>query len=220
MPDPAHDAAHDPAFRDTLIAAQDAERARIARELHDELGQLLTSLRLSLAELSATLTVPQQQDLACDLDALSAQALQAVRGMTHALQPPLLQQAGLVAALEALCQRHDASGAVRCTLQAPAELPRLPDALELAVYRIAQEALTNALRHARATQIQISLLIRASTLQLTVRDDGTGYDVGSPAGFGRRGMHARAGQHAGQLHESSDDEGTCVRATFPLGGAG
>ncbi|TAA28652.1 sensor histidine kinase [Pseudoxanthomonas winnipegensis] len=211
-----HDPAQDPAFRDALIAVQDAERARIAGELHDELGQLLTSLRLSLAELSASLALPEQQDLACDLEALSAQALHVVRGMSHALHPPLLQRAGLAAALEAMCERQDARGAVRCTLQVPAGLPRLPDALELAVYRIAQEALGNALRHARATQIEVSLLVRARTLQLTVRDDGAGYDVDAPAGFGRRGMQARAAQHAGQLHERSDAQGTCVRASFPL----
>lgn len=212
MPDPTQD----PAFRDALIAVQEAERARIAGELHDELGQLLTSLRLSLAELSASLAVPAQQDLACDLEALSAQALHLVRGMSHALHPPLLQRAGLAAALEAMCQRQDGRGAVRCTLQAPAELPRMPDALELAVYRIAQEALSNALRHARATQIEVSLLVRARTLQLTVRDDGVGYDVAAPAGFGRRGMQARAAQHTGQLHEHSGAQGTCVRASFPL----
>lgn len=210
------DAAPDPSLRDALLAAQDAERGRIARELHDELGQLLTSLRLSLSELAATLDTPQQQDLATDLDALSAQALQTVRDLTHELLPPQLAQTGLAAALDALCQRHDARSHVQCTLAAPDDLPRLPDALELAAYRIAQEALTNALRHARARHIRIALHARADTLQLTIEDDGAGYDTAADAGFGRRAMRERATQLHGTLEETSSERGTCVHARFPL----
>jgi signal transduction histidine kinase len=199
-----------------LLAAQEAERARIARDLHDEVGQLLTALRLSASALAETLQDPKQQDLACDVLALADHALARIRGVAHGLRPPQLDSLGLVAALQALCEGFSQRGQVQLQLTLAAEVPRASADVELAAYRIAQEALTNALRHGRPTRLALRLSVEQGALQLQVDDDGRGHDTAATPGFGRLAMRERANAVHGALYETSSSTGTRIVAMLPL----
>lgn len=199
-----------------LLAAQEAERARIARDLHDELGQLLTALHLSAGALAQAVQDPAQQDLACDVLALTEEALDQVRRLAHRLHPPQLEGLGLAAALQALCQTLSRHGATCVHFSLAAVVPRAAAEVELAAYRIAQEAISNALRHGQPTQVRLHLSVQEGLLQLQVEDDGHGYDIDAAPGFGRQAMRARAAALGGTVQESSARTGTCLIVRLPL----
>ncbi|AER55260.1 sensor histidine kinase [Pseudoxanthomonas spadix] len=198
------------------LAVQEAERARIARDLHDELGQLLTALRLSASALAQTLQDPAQQDLACDVLALAQDALERIRRLARGLHPPQLDSFGLVAALQALCEDLSRRGPARLQLTLATPVPRAAAEVELAAYRIAQEAISNALRHGQATHVRLHLSVEASLLQLQIDDDGRGHDIDAAPGFGRLAMRERATALGGTLQETAAATGTCLIARLPL----
>jgi signal transduction histidine kinase len=200
-----------------LLAAQEDERRRIARDLHDEVGQLLTALRLSASALADTLEDPRQQDLACDVLALTDDALARIRSVARGLRPPQLDSLGLAAALQDLCDARSAHGHAQLQLELAPALPRASTEIELAAYRIAQEAVTNALRHGAATHLKIALSMDADALRLQVDDTGRGHETSAPPGFGRLAMRERASALQGSLQETSTSAGTRVIAWLPLG---
>ncbi len=197
------------------LAAQEAERHRIAQELHDEVGQRLTVVLLGLKQ--AEQRAPA--DLAADLALLretAREGLDDVRRVARELRPGVLEDLGLASALAALTTdfaRH--SGAAVRRVLTPG-LPALSADIELVLYRVAQEALTNAARHAHATSVELSLTRVGDRLALVVADDGRGFDA-RREGAGMRGMRERARLVAGELSVTSGSGGTTVRLEVPVG---
>ncbi|MGN9914710.1 histidine kinase [Phytohabitans sp. LJ34] len=201
--------------REDLVAAREEERRRIRRDLHDSLGPALSGQALTIeAARSLLATDPAAADgLLRDLTAHSRQTLDEVRRLARQLRPPVLDELGLAAALGDLRERYRPQG-----LDVTAEVPPLPDlpaAVEVAVYRIVQEALTNVVRHAGAGTCVVSLAVDGAALTVSVVDDGRG--IGStPAGVGLASMRERAEELGGTLTVDSSSRGTTVTARLPL----
>src|SRR5262245_21107898 len=171
-----------------LLRAQEAERRRIARELHDSVGQVLTAARI-------------EQDLGRHADAgvLVQQALQQIRDVSALLRPPVLDDLGLEAALMALAEDFEKRSGVRVTLAlTPATLAIAPD-LEVAIYRVVQEALTNVARHAGASRVSVSIGAVDGGLELTIADDGRGASAEPTPHLGLLGMRERIAELGGRL---------------------
>ena len=172
------------------LSAIEGERRRIGRELHDEIGQRLTGTLLELQRLADDLPEPFNAEISCIQEQQRA-TLDEVGALAWQLRPALLDDLGLLSALDALAESLD-EPALRIETSLPARLATLPPELELVVYRIAQEALTNAVRHSGASQINLELEVRADRLTLRVTDDGTGWSGPTSEGPGIRGMRERA----------------------------
>jgi two-component system sensor histidine kinase UhpB len=199
------------------LAAQESERQRIAQELHDQVGQDLTVVLLGLKRLAAR--VPA--DVVDELELLreSARAsLDDVRRVARELRPGVLDDLGLASALAALCSDFTAHGGIPVRRRLSPGLPDLGPERELVIYRVAQEALTNAARHAGATEVGLSLVRVAGTAVLEVSDDGRGAP-GIVPGAGVTGMRERARLVGASLDvESAAGHGTTVRLSVPLPG--
>lgn len=196
------------------LAAQEAERHRIAQDLHDEVGQRLTVVLLGLKQAEHRAPADLAEDLAL-LRETTRKSLEDVRRVARQLRPGVLADLGLASALAALTTdfaRHS-SASVRRVI-GPA-LPPLPADVELVVYRVAQEALTNAARHSRAGSVELSLTRVGDRVALEVADDGRGFDVHAD-GAGLRGMRERARLVAGDLRLVSGPAGTTVRLEVPV----
>ena len=178
------------------LAAQEAERKRVAQELHDEVGQALTAVLLHLKDLYERVPMELRDDVAHAQEAARG-SLEDVRRVARHLRPEALDDLGLTSALTALCNRAS-EGGVRVERRIERSVPPLDAEQELVLYRVAQESLTNALRHADATRIELTLARRGDGVLLSVRDDGKGLD-GARAGNGIRGMRERAVLVGGRL---------------------
>ncbi|WCB92708.1 hypothetical protein DSM104299_01406 [Baekduia alba] len=197
------------------IAAQEAERARIGRELHDEVGQALTGVALELQGVEALAGAARDERLDAAREALRS-ASDGVREITHGLRPEPLEDFGLRGALVALASTLADRARLRVRRELPPGLPALPAETELVVYRVAQEALTNVARHAQAREVVLSVAVAGDTMVLVVADDGAGLG-GAPPGTGVQGMRERALLAGGTL--TIDDDaggGTRVRLAVPL----
>jgi two-component system sensor histidine kinase UhpB len=199
----------------TALAAQEAERLRIAQELHDEIGQTLTAVTIQADQAADGDPELTSQALRCVADAVR-DSLDEVRRIARELRPEALDDLGLVNALIALCRRVDAQGGLLVRRDLQGKLPPLSREVELVVYRIAQEALTNALRHSNARSASVALKADAETLTLRVADDGEGMPDELPGGTaGIAGMRERALLVGGRLSiRSRPDQGTEVRFTI------
>jgi two-component system sensor histidine kinase UhpB len=202
-------------LRARLVSIQDEERKEIARELHDEIGPYLFAARAQAG--AARRVTDGAGGAAVDAVIESLDALQATnRRLLDQLRPAALEELGLVAALEALGRLLQRSRPeLRVSVESDA-LPALPPELEAALYRIAQEALTNAARHAAATQARVTLKAGEGALTLTIADDGRGLDPTRPAGRGLIGMRERAAAYGGALTLQAGGPGLVVRAEFAL----
>jgi two-component system sensor histidine kinase UhpB len=194
----------------------EGERSRIARELHDEVGQTLTGAMLQVEGLAARIP----DDLRDEFDELRETArggTEDVRRIARQLRPEALEDLGLQSALAALVTSFGEQAQVRVERRLEPSLP-LPEDEELVVYRVAQEALTNVARHAQATRVELRLQQNHALTVLTVRDDGLGLFPGAlPAGHGIRGMRERAMLIGAQLHiDSKPGRGTAVTLSIPL----
>lgn len=189
------------------IAAQEAERARVARDLHDDIGQALTSvlLWLRLVEDGDGITPPPAQSMPGleELRELVTDALQRTRRLAFDLRPTVLDDVGLAPALVRLADdlsRRGAALAIDTVVDDSAERLALPTEVATVVYRVVQEALTNVVRHARATSATVTVTVHAGVLRAVVEDDGIGFDPASPtACLGLRGMIERAQLVGGSL---------------------
>jgi PAS domain S-box-containing protein len=161
---------------DRIVTTQEEERLRISRELHDEAGQALTSLKISLDLIRATLPAEQAalRDRLADLAALTGETMETLRTLAHDLRPPGLDTFGLNVALEGLCNDFAARTSLPVSYSG-LELPDLPTAMTLTLYRLAQEALTNIAKHAGAQQVWVDLSMTDNVLQLSIADDGRGF---------------------------------------------
>jgi signal transduction histidine kinase len=203
--------------REWLVTAREEERRRLRRDLHDGLGPALASMTLQ-AEAARELLDREPDQAARLLDDLTTQ-LQAstadIRRLVYDLRPPALDDLGLVGALRAHLARVESTN-LQVTLAAPNELPALPAAVEVAAYRIAQEAVANVARHAHARCCTVRLALKDAALAVEVTDDGIGIPPAPPAGVGLRSMRERAAELGGGCVVSGGPEGgTCVCASLP-----
>jgi signal transduction histidine kinase len=206
-----------------LITAQEEERRSIARELHDEVGQVLTAIKVELAVAQrAVVASGGSKDLLDDARAIAEGAITTVRDLSHLLHPALLDDLGLGAAVEwylrGFGKRHD----VRVELLQDRMDERLTPEIEAAAYRIIQEALTNVAKHARATVCRVYLQRLQQTLLITIEDDGTGFDEAkadrrrTERGLGLVNIRERVGQLRGTIRlETAPGKGTRLTAELP-----
>jgi len=203
-----------------VVSAQEDERRHIARELHDDTAQSLASLLVGLRSLEDANSVVEARAAAHDLRAVTAKALEDVQRIARGLRPSVLDDLGLSEALARMAADATRSNGIAVKVNAICTRPRLPDAVETALYRIAQEALSNAQKHGAARSLSILLTETPSRVQLIIEDDGRGFDVQQrpPAGhFGLVGMQERAALLGGTVSlESRMGYGTTVHVSIPL----
>ncbi len=203
-----------------LESVREEEKARIAREVHDELGQMLTVLKLetSMCELAYAQLDPGLNERLNSMKRLIAQLFQLVRDVATALRPPILD-AGIASAIEWQARRFESRTQIPCLVQVPDNLPPLSDAKAIGLFRILQEALTNVMRHAQAHTVELTLELAGDELCLTVADDGVGFvaATGRPTSFGLVGMRERVLIMGGRLVlESEPGEGTSLVVRVPV----
>jgi PAS domain S-box-containing protein len=202
-----------------LVTAQEDQRSRISRDLHDQLGQQLTALRLALERHRDQCAgaggedLDRAQRLTRDID-------DAVDFLAWELRPTVLDDLGLAAALPRYVEEWSAHHGVGARFEATGSIPgRLPPEVETAFYRVAQEALNNVTKHARASQVDVVLEGRDGEVKLIVEDNGTGFDVDAPGvndrGIGLAGMRERAALIGGTLQVESTSKGTAVFLRVP-----
>jgi two-component system sensor histidine kinase UhpB len=203
----------------SALAAQEGERLRVARELHDEIGQTLTAVTIQAERAAEGDPELASAALRRVADAVR-ECLDEVRRIARELRPEALDDLGLVNALIALCRRVGDQHGPRLERDLQTTLPALSPDVELVIYRIAQESLTNAVRHSGARSVTVSLRADAETLTLRVADDGRGMPAQLPGDTaGIAGMRERALLVGGRLAiESWPDQGTEVRLTIPVDG--
>ena len=196
-----------------IVAAQELERQRLARELHDETGQALTSILLGLKQLEGK----EAPEAVAELRELVVATLQDVRRLAVELRPKVLDDFGLVPALERLTQGFAEQTGIAVDLEAGTLTERLPLEVETAIYRIVQEALTNVVKHARAQRVSVLVTRADGRIRAVIEDDGTGFDPAERGdGIGLVGMRERIELLDGTLAvESSATSGTTIAAEVP-----
>ena len=202
-----------------VVAAQEVERKRLARELHDETGQALTSILLGLKPLEQAVESDEARAALASLRDLVVSTLQNVRRLAVELRPAALDDFGLVPAVERLAETFRAQSAIQVDLESTLGDARLPSEVETVVYRIVQEALSNVVKHAAASRVSILLTRRGDTIAAVVEDDGHGFDpeAAGDDGLGLVGMRERVGLVGGRVHiESATDAGTTLVVEVPL----
>ncbi|NNB05827.1 PAS domain S-box protein [Pseudomonas fragi] len=203
-----------------LESVREEEKARIAREVHDELGQILTVLKLetSMCELAYARLDPGLHERLNSMKKLIAQLFQLVRDVATSLRPPILD-AGISSAIEWQARRFEARTHIPCLVQVPEHLPPLGASKEVGLFRILQEALTNVMRHAQAHTVELTLSVQGRELCLSISDDGQGFVPagGRPTSFGLVGMRERVLMLGGTLAlHSVPGEGTTLTVRVPL----
>jgi len=205
--------------RERLVIAREEERRRLRRDLLDGLGPQLASQTLTLSAASTLLRAdPTAEELLAEALTHAQTAVTDIRRLVYGLRPPALDDLGLVGALTDQAAQYSASG-LRVTVTAPDPFPPLPAAVEVACYRIAQEALTNVARHAQARSAMLTLTVDAPNpaLTLEVLDDGCGLPAQLHAGVGLASMRERAAELGGTcVVEAASNVGVRVYARLPL----
>ena len=205
-----------------LLTLQDTERRRIARELHDSLGQYLVGLKLNVDMLRET---PGREELWSEAEVLMQQCISEVRTLSYLLHPPTMDAAGFASAARWYVEGFGQRSGLQVTLDAPGDLGRLPDAVELALFRVLQETLTNVHRHSGAMAAEIMIQRDAQQVVLEVKDNGRGIPpellnrflaTGEGMGVGLAGIGERVREPGGKLRLESDSSGTLVRVTIPV----
>jgi signal transduction histidine kinase len=202
-----------------VVEAQELERARLARELHDETGQALTSILLGLKPLEQTAQTDETLAAVASVRELVVSTLQDVRRLAVELRPSALDDFGLVSAVERLAQTFREQSGMQVDLETRLGEERLPGEVETALYRIVQEALTNIVKHAEASRVSILLTRKDGSALAVVEDDGLGFDPGATRdeGLGLVGMRERVALVGGRLRiESATGAGATLVAEVPL----
>ena len=203
-----------------LLRTQDEERRRVARELHDSTAQGLAALAMNLSLLSqpgVALDGERRAVLLADSVELAAGAVRDLRSQAYLLHPPLLDERGLNAALRWFVQGFSERSGIAVTIEIDADFPRLHEQLEMSIFRVIQESLSNVLRHARSATASIRVALLDGWVTLEIRDAGCGLasDVGEGTGLGIAGMRERLLQLGGTLTIAPNDPGTVVIARLP-----
>lgn len=209
-----------------IINAQEQERKRIARELHDETSQVLTSLLISLAILEESITTDEARQRISETRTLAHQTLRAIRNLSIDLRPSALDDLGLLPALRWYVKEYQQKFPIAVDFQAIGFKQRLPAEMETALYRIVQEALTNATKHSQARHVSVTLREDAEAVYATISDDGKGFDLESlqlqkplvqDRGLGLVGMYERAHLLDGTLTiDTAPGQGTLIQVRMPL----
>jgi signal transduction histidine kinase len=213
-----------------METAKEEERRRIAHELHDELGQTVTAMKINLqiaagaAGAGGNPGAGRDTGWIADMVALADRTIEVVRHLAQSLRPPLLDELGLSAAVRGFLEQQERHAGLRWTLEAPEELRALPDEIAMAAFRVVQESVDNALQHAHARAVAVTLRRAAERLEIVVRDDGGGFDVEAALAraldgnsLGLVGMRERARALGGKFSVSSRlGAGTEVRVELPL----
>lgn len=205
-----------------MTTTNENEKKRIARELHDELGALLTAVRMDTTWLTRHLKPKDDDPLKPRLKRLLEvidQSIKVKRAITSSLVPPLLRELGLIEAIKAMTEDLPDEHAITYHLALQDDLPKIDSDRELALYRICQESLTNIRKYADANHVEITLRLIKGKLELTIMDDGRGFspELLKKGTHGISGMRARAAMFSGVLSiKSNAKEGTSVRAVIPL----
>ncbi len=212
-----------------LLQLQEDERRRVARELHDGVGQLLAALGMNLSAVAerAQLT-PEGERCLTEAVSLTDQATSEIRTLSHLLHPPFLDEIGLKSALNEYVHGFGQRSKIRVGLNLPSELGRLPRDLELTLFRIVQECLTNIHRHSGSPSASVRLSRTQEQVQLEVSDEGRGisgeiqkrFSTGESSGVGLRGMRERVRQLGGEMNIRSSGSGAAVVVVLPLRGEG
>jgi len=209
----------------TVLRIQDEERRRVARDLHDTVGQTLTALKITLSTLEkAVARSPQTTDFLAELNGLADQALREIRTTSYLLHPPLLDDSGFAAAAAWYVDGFNKRSPIQVRLQLPEGI-RLPGSAEIVLFRILQESLTNITKHAGSATVDVLLQVDRNVISLSVRDYGSGISAerlakmngsGSDVGVGIAGMRERLNELGGRLEIESSPTGTLLRALIPL----
>jgi signal transduction histidine kinase len=208
-----------------LMKIQDEERRRIARELHDSAGQTLTVLEMGLAQLvqRADVIAPELAKEGKEIEEVVQQLSREIRTTSYLLHPPLLDELGLASALNWYVEGLSQRGGILITLDIANDLGRLPSDMELAIFRLAQECLTNIHRHSGSKTAGIRMFVEAESLRVEVSDQGKGIlperlaEIRSGgSGVGIRGMQERLRQFGGMMTVESNGSGTSVSVSIPL----
>lgn len=208
----------------SLLRSQDEERRKISRELHDSIGQYLTAAKMSVAALRRPgATADEIKGLANAMEALDTCMVE-TRTISYLLHPPLLDELGLSTAVNWYLEGFSVRSGIKLNVKAP-KLKRLPDALELALFRVLQESLTNIHRHARSRSVDVQLQLVPDAVRLQVRDYGQGISPellekfrfdGTGVGVGLRSIRERIAELGGRFEIESDKNGTLIRVAIPL----
>ena len=208
-----------------ILQLQDEERRRIARELHDTVGQLLAAITMNMAVVEAELSSlsPEANKAFFENRAFVQQILQGIRTISHLLHPPLLDESGLPSALSWYVEEFSQRSGIKVDLEFSQGFERFAAELETTVFRIVQEALGNIHRHSQSTTANIRLTADHERLNLEIRDAGRGIPAdmqqqirtGIRTGVGLRGMRERVAQMGGRLEIESNGRGTAILASFP-----
>jgi two-component system, NarL family, sensor histidine kinase UhpB len=199
-----------------VLAGQEAERLRIAQELHDQVGQELTAALLLLSRVESRAPEDLRAAVSEAQDSVRT-SLEDVRRIGIELRPEALDDLGLESALAVLCDRFAQRSGLEVSYQVAEALPELSSDAELVIYRVAQEALTNVARHSGSDRAELSLEPGDGRLVLTVRDEGQGIGDGETDGSGIRGMRERAGLIGAAVEVRDAQPGTEVRLQVPIG---
>ncbi len=208
----------------SVLRIQDEERRRVARDLHDTVGQTLTALKITLSTLENSVKrYPQTAEFFIELNGLADQALREMRTTSYLLHPPLLDEAGFAAAASWYVDGFNKRSSIQVNLQQPEGL-RLPGSVEIVLFRILQESLTNITKHAESETVDVLLQLEQNVISLSVRDYGKGIPAerlvkmngcGSDVGVGLAGMRERLKELGGRLDSESDSKGTLLKASIP-----
>lgn len=205
-----------------LLESQDNERRRIARELHDSVGQELTVAKMMLDVASQSNEILELKKNLNEAQTAVEQAIRQVRSISYLLHPPMLDDMGLASALTWYVEGLDKRGTIQASIQIhPTNFPRVKPEIESAVFRIVQECLTNVIRHSGGTEARVSLTLRDGRLSASVHDDGKGLSDGSAnlrpghIGVGISGMMQRAKELGGELRLRNANPGTIVEVAIP-----
>jgi signal transduction histidine kinase len=211
-----------------LLDVQDQERRRIARDLHDSTGQTLTALKISVSFLQASCkSDPTSLAIVSEVAELADQAIEEIRTLAYLLHPPLLDEVGFACAAEWYVEGFAKRSGIKVNADMATHRARLPKKMEVALFRVLQECLTNIHRHSGASEASIHFQHGADAVVLEIRDFGKGISeerlhllsgASGETGIGLAGMRERLHELNGELEIESGVHGTCLRATVPVGG--
>jgi signal transduction histidine kinase len=201
-----------------LLDAQETERRSLSRELHDEVGQALGLLLMDVGRLSTQLGRDAKlQEMVQRIKTVAERTVQTVRNMALLLRPSMLDDLGLVSAVEWYAREVSRRGEIEVEVKADNVSETLPDTLMVCIYRIVQEAVNNAQRHAHAKNVTIELREIPTAVLVQIKDDGSGFDAKRTRGMGLLGMEERVKRLGGTIAiDSRPGAGTIIRAELPL----